>query len=239
MELPPLSVDEKFPILKKSKSSAGIPELDTLLEGGYSHPGLVMLLGPTGMEKMAFAFHFAKEGLNRGEKVFYINSDSTPEDVRNKAASFGCELEDEKNFRFIDCYSSTLGSKAQTSRDIIVPGPSALNDLSLAINEAIKESAGKKMRVIFHSLSAFVLYNPKDSILKFIQVIGGRLKNADATVLLLVEDGMHEKQLLATLERSMDEKFVIHDRGGSFELELTSISASVPIKLTPAGIAIL
>ncbi|MBI2080045.1 hypothetical protein HYT84_04730, partial [Candidatus Micrarchaeota archaeon] len=123
--------------------------------------------------------------------------------------------------------------------DIIIPGPSALNDLSLAVNEAIKESAGKRMRIIFHSLSSFVLYNPKESLLKFIQVVGGRLKNADATVLFLLEDGMHEKQLVSTLEHSMDEKFVIHDKGGSFELEISSIQASVPIKLTPAGMNII
>ncbi|MBI2079624.1 hypothetical protein HYT84_02575 [Candidatus Micrarchaeota archaeon] len=89
MELPPLGVDEKLPIIKKSKTTTGIPKLDILLEGGYAHPGLVLLIGPTGMEKTTFAFHFAKEGIEKNEKVFYINSDAMPDDIRNKSSSFG------------------------------------------------------------------------------------------------------------------------------------------------------
>lgn len=238
MDLPPIGVDEKNPILKRNKSSTGIKELDIMLEGGYSNPGLVMVLGPTGNEKTGFAFQFAEAGAKKGENVYYIAADSGPDDIINKAAAVGVNLK-QKEIRFLDCYTSTLGTKTEVSKEYIsIPGPSALNDLSLAINEAIKESAGKKMRVIFHSLSSFVLYNPKESILKFIQVIGGRLKNADATVLMLIEDGMHEKQLLSSIEHSMDERFIIHDKGGSFELEIPEIPISVPIKISASGITI-
>lgn len=238
MELPPIGVDEKNPILKKNKASTGIKELDIMLEGGYFNPGLVMVLGPTGKEKVGFAFQFAESGAKKGDNVYYITADSGPDDIINKAAAVGMNLK-QKEIRFVDCYTSTLGTKTEVNKEYIsIPGPSALNDLSLEINEAIKESAGKKMRVIFHSLSSFLLYNPKESILKFIQVIGGRLKNADATVLMLVEDGMHEKQLLSAIEHSMDERFIIHDKGGSFELEIPEIPITIPIKLSANGIII-
>ena len=189
MELPPLGVDEKNPILRKNRAATGMRELDVVLEGGYVNPGMVMVLGPTGMEKMAFAFHFANSGLINGEMVYYITADASPEDMINKASSMGKDLSPRKGLKFIDCYSTTLGNqKLDNSEHTIIQGPSALNDLSLAINEAIKESAGKRMRVVFHSLSSFMLYNPKESLLKFLQVIGGRLRNADATVLMLVEE---------------------------------------------------
>lgn len=239
MDPVPSTVDENLPILKKSKSTTGVSDLDLILEGGYSNPGLVMLIGPTGMEKMVFAFHFAAEGVKKGEKVFYINSDATPQDLLSKASNYGLELENDKSFKFIDCYSSTLGMKNPSNNSFFVPGLAALNDLSLSINEAMKESAGTRMRVIFHSLSALVLYNPRESILKFIQVVGGRLKATGATVLFLLEDGVHEKQLLTTIESTMDEKFTIHDKGGSFTLEINSISTEIPIKLTPTGINII
>jgi KaiC/GvpD/RAD55 family RecA-like ATPase len=238
MDLPPLGVDEKHPILRKNRATTGIADFDIMLEGGYTNPGMIMVLGPTGMEKMAFAFHFANAATEK-EKVFYITADASPEDVINKASTIGIDLKPTKNRKFIDCYTSTLGSKQETkSEHIMIAGPSALNDLSLAINEAIKESAGCKMRVIFHSLSSFVLYNPKDSLLKFLQVVGGRLKTADATVMMLVEDGMHEKQLLSAIDHSMDQRYIIHDKGGAFELEIPDIPAFVPIKFTPEGIKI-
>jgi KaiC/GvpD/RAD55 family RecA-like ATPase len=239
MDLPPLGVDEKAPILKMNKTSTGIKDLDVMLEGGYSCPGLIMVLGPTGNEKTGFAFQFAESGAKKGENVYYITADSGPDDVINKASAAGANLK-QKEVKFIDCYTATLGTKTETNKEYVsIPGPSALNDLSLAINEAIKESAGKKIRIVFHSLSSFVLYNPKESILKFIQVVGGRLKNADATVLMLVEDGMHERQLLSSIEHLMDEKFIIHDRGGSFELEIPEIPITVPIKTGANGINIL
>jgi KaiC/GvpD/RAD55 family RecA-like ATPase len=240
MALPPLGVDPDRPILKKSKIPTGIRDLDVLLEGGYVGSGSTMILGPTGMEKMSFAFQYAAAGIARGDKVFYICADSGPDDIINKAAGIGIDLKPSKNIKFIDCYTSTLGNKSlpPESPHLMVPGPSALNDLSLAINEAIKESAGIKLRIVFHSLSSFMLYNPKDSLVKFLQVVGGRLKNADASVLMLVEDGMHEKQLLSTVEYMMDEKFTLHDKGGAHELELNAIGAVVPIKISTGGVTI-
>lgn len=238
MDLPPLGVDEKHPILRKNRAATGIAEFDTMLEGGYVNPGMVMVLGPTGMEKMAFAFQFAGAAKEK-EKVFYITADAGPEDIINKASTVGIDLKPSKNLKFIDCYTSTLGSKQEAKPEhVAIAGPSALNDLSLAINEAIKESAGFKIRVVFHSLSSFVLYNPKDSLLKFLQVAGGRLKTADATIMMLVEDGMHDKQVLSAIDHSMDQRYIIHDKGGAFELEIPDIPAFVPIKLTPEGIKI-
>ena len=240
MALPPLAVDESMPILRKTKLSTGIRELDIMLEGGYQNPGNILLIGPSGMEKNAFAFHFAKSSSENGNKVFYIATDTTPEDIVNKASSVGIELASGKDFKFIDCYSSTLGTASPPFKETVqVSGPSALNDLSLAMNEAIKESAGKKMAVVFHSLSSLVLYNQKDSILKFLQVVGGRLKNADATVILLIEEGMHEKQLFAMLVHSMDSTFTIHDKGGSFELKIPDVEAMIPMRLSPTGIGII
>jgi len=238
MDLPPLRVDEKNPILKKTKAGTGIPDLDIMLEGGYQNPGLIMVTGPTCTEKMAFAFHFAHEGVVKKEKVIYIAADSSPEDLINKASSIGIELPVGKEITFIDCYTATLGNKEGGKEHISVAGPSALNDLSIAINEAIKENSGAKIRVVFHSLSSFVLYNPTDSLLKFLQVVGGRLKNAEATALMLVEEGMHEKQLISSIEHMMDEKFAIHDTGGTFELNIPEVAVQVPIRISASGIMV-
>jgi KaiC/GvpD/RAD55 family RecA-like ATPase len=212
-----------------------------VLEGGYVNPSNIMLIGPTGMEKAALGFHFAAAGKKTKENTFIICSDSTPANVIEKAKSIGIDLK-EDNIRFIDCYSSTLGGKKpleSTDRITIVPGPGALNDFSLALNDAIKKSTGKKLRVLFFSLSTFVLYNPKEAIIKFLTVIGGRLKNADATTIFVVEDGVHDKQLISLLEHSMDGKYQIIEKEGKNELEIPTIGMGIPIKLGSAGISVL
>lgn len=241
MELPPMGVDPELPILKNSKVSTGIRDLDIILEGGYQNPGNIMVIGPTGMEKLAFAFHFAAAANPKKEVVYIITGDATPDSVKKKASSVGISLNKE-NINFIDCYSATLGRKELPPDEggvSYVSGPGALNDISLAINEAIRSSAGKRIRVIYYSLSTFVLYNPKDSILKFLQVVGGRLKNAGATTMYLVEEGVHDKQLISLVEHSMDEKYNLVDRGGKFDVDIAGVGVPVPFKMGPSGITIL
>ena len=231
-----LGVDKTMPILKKNRLSTGIADLDIVMEGGYLNPANLIILGPSGTEKAAFAYHFA--GAGKDENAYIICGNSSPADIMKKASKMGIELD---NVKFIDCYSSTLGrSEAEGSENIkVIAGPSALNDISLALNEAMNESSGKRMRVVFDTLSTFVLYNSKDSIRKFLSVIGGRLRNAQATTLYLVDEGVHDRQLFSLLEHGMDDTITIVDKAGKFFLMLPEVDMEIPIRIGPSGITLL
>ena len=232
-----LGVNEQMPILKKSRMCAGIADLDLVLEGGFVNPGNVLVIGPTGMEKAALAYHFASAA-GANENSYIICGNSSAGDIIKKAATFGISL-DKSNVYFIDCYSATLGRPMEsTPKVMMVSGPGALNDISLMLNEAMKASAGKRMRVVFDTLSTFVLYNPKESITKFLSVIEGRLRTAGATTMSLVDEGVHDKQLVSLLEQGMDEVYTITDAGGKFFLKLPETEIQIPIKVGPAGLTI-
>ncbi len=218
---------------KNNKLSTGVADLDIILEGGYFNPGNIILIGPSGIEKTALGYHF----VSTGENAYIICGNTSPADIINKASTFGINL---TNSKFIDCYTATLGGAEPPSTDKIkiVPGPSALNDISLAINEAIRESNGKKMRVVFDTLSTFVLYNSQDSMRKFLSVIEGRLKTAGATTLYLVDEGVHDRQLVSVLQQGMDEVFTIADKTGKLALVVPGVDMPLPIKVGPAGIII-
>jgi KaiC/GvpD/RAD55 family RecA-like ATPase len=234
-----LGVDKKMPILKKKRMSTGISDFDIMMEGGYINPANIILIGPSGMEKAAFAYHFAAAAAS-DENAFIVCGSTSPDDIISKAAHMGLDL-NKDNIRFIDCYSTTLGrGKAQgTEKITVVDGPSALNDLSLALNEAIRASAGKRIRIVFDTLSTFVLYNSKDSIRKFLGVVEGRLKNAGASSLYLVDEGVHEKQLLGLIEQGVDRKYTVVDRGGKFFLMMPKINVDIGFRLGPTGITII
>lgn len=232
-----------LPLLRKDRCSSGIDNLDILLEGGYISSGLIMLIGPTGMEKNAFALHFADSAIKNNEFVVYVTSDMNHEELLKKASSINFDLKKAMgsgNLVFIDCYSSSDNSlkKSEPVKEVIsLSGPSSLNDLSLALKGALQENQQRKVRVIFHSLSTFVLYNPMESIIKFLQLVGGRLKKASATTLFLVEEGMHEKILLTSLEHMMDEVYTVHG-GSNFSIESSRLPMQVPLKLGSAGIEV-
>ncbi|MBU0532567.1 hypothetical protein KKB44_03675 [Candidatus Micrarchaeota archaeon] len=230
-----LGVDEKMPILKKNRLSTGILDLDLILEGGYRNPANIILIGPSGMEKAAFSYHFS--GCTGPETTTIICGNASPEDIINKASTIGIDV---SKVYFIDCYSATLGQKKESTENItVIDGPSALNDISLALNEAIKRSSGKRMRVVFDTLSTFILYNSQDSMRKFLSVIAGRLKSANATTLYLIDEGVHDKQVLSLIETGMDKKYTIEDKGGKFNLHIPDINIDIPIRLGPAGINVL
>ncbi|MEM4359159.1 MAG: ATPase domain-containing protein [Candidatus Bilamarchaeaceae archaeon] len=234
-----LGVVKELPILRKNRCPTGIKELDIILEGGYRRPGNILLIGPSGMEKEAFSIHFG-DAAGKDENVYFVCGGLAPQEIMKKASTIGIDLSRE-NIWFIDCYTATLGvEKAGKPEERIkmVPSPSALNELSLALNEAMKESEKKRMRVIFHTLSTFVLYNPQDSIRKFLNVIEGRLKTAGATALYLIDEGVHDKQILGVVEQGMDEKYVIAEKNGGYNLEVPSLAVQIPFKLGPSGIII-
>lgn len=226
-----------MPLIKKSRLSTGIPDLDLIMEGGYSNPANFILIGPSGNEKAAFAYAFAAAA-EKDENPYILCGNSSPADIINKAGNMGIDL---GSVHFIDCYSSTLGNSRPESTDriTIVPSPSALNDISLALNEAIAQSQGKKMRIVFDTLSTFVLYNSRDSMKKFLSVISGRLKNASATTLFLVDEGVHDKQLLSLIEHGMDDTYTLIDSGGKFELVIPDVDMPIPVRVGPGGIIII
>ncbi len=235
-----MGVDEETPILRKNRLSTGIADLDVIMEGGYPNAGNVILLGPTGSEKEAFAYQFCAAADMKRENVLIVNADATPEAIAEKAAAMGLELEKDSIY-FIDCYSQTLGQKkelASTDRCIYVSGPGALNDISIALSDVLKKCAGKRLRVVVQSLSTLVLYNPKESMTKFLQVVEGRLKNADATAIYLGEEGVHDKQTLSLLEHGVDELITLRESGGKFELVVPSVGMPVPVKLGPSGMTV-
>jgi KaiC/GvpD/RAD55 family RecA-like ATPase len=233
-----LGVDEDMPILKSSKLSTGIADFDIILEGGYFNPGNILMEGPSGIEKSAFAYHFA--GAAAKENAYIICGNSSPADIIKKAGTIGINL-NKDNIRFIDCYSQTLGKGDLTSSEKIkiVPGPGALNDISLMINEAVSESSGKRIRLVFDTLSTFVIYNPRDSMKKFLSIMQGRLKSAGATAIYLIDEGVHDKQTLSLLGQGMDETFTITDSGSNTTISIPDIDMAVPFRVGPTGIVLL
>lgn len=232
-----LNVDEQLPLLKKSRLSTGMSDLDIILEGGYQNPGNIIIVGPSGSEKSALSYHFAA-ATTQSECCMIICGSSSPADILNKAANYGINL-NRNNIFFIDCYSNTLGKAAEPNERILtVSSPSSLNDLSLAINDITKLANGKKIRVIFDTLSTFVIYNPSDSIRKFLGVIEGRLRSANATVIYLVDDGVHDKQLLSLIEHGMDGVYQITETSGKFSLIIPEVDITIPIKLGPTGLSV-
>jgi len=197
-------------IYAKGEKMTGIwiPKIDERLR--LPENANLLVIGPPGMEKTALAMQFMGSALTNKQQCMYITTDMAPEEIENRGSEYGWHLFSytNKGLYFVDCYSWTLGSNANKTKrqDVMVPGPSALNDLSIGITQAMQKGFKQPAnnRAVFHSVSTLLLYNNPEIAFRFLQITGARLKSAGTSTLFLLEAGMHEEKAVTTLKHLMD-----------------------------------
>ncbi|MEW5996439.1 MAG: RAD55 family ATPase [Candidatus Micrarchaeota archaeon] len=235
-----LGVNRNLPVLRLNRVSTGISQFDIMLDGGYKNPATVAILGPTGPERRVFAFHFVSAGIQAGDKILYITTDRTPDELEKLAGEFGISIKSDL-VKYLDCYSLTVSTQAPAvprPNIVQISSPSALNELSLAINEALEQMQAKRLRVVFHSFSTLGVHSQQDSLFKFLSLVDGRLKNANATTLLLVDEGMHDEKFLTILRHAVDEEFRIRVSEGAKVVSSPELPLEVPIRVGPLGVEV-
>jgi len=231
--------EKNLPIFRKDRIRTGIRALDIMLEGGYKFPATVMLIGPTGSEKQCFAAHFVNEGLAEGDVVIYITTDRTPKEIEKIAAGWDLHFKGPGELFYIDCYTQAGAVEDKSKVNVFkVGGPGALNEISLYVSEILRGHQGKRIRLVFHTFSTFALYNEKGSLFKFLQSIESRTKRANGTVMILVEEGMHEEKVLSTLRHGIDGEFGIKTKDKKKELVGNELPIGIPIKVGALGIEV-
>jgi KaiC/GvpD/RAD55 family RecA-like ATPase len=186
----------------------GIPKLDKMING-VKEASNILIIGPPGPEKLAIGMHFIGEGIENKNQCIYATSDVAPLEIEERASEMGLEISSKvgKDLTFIDCYSWALGTPPVGRSDIQVPGPNALDDMSISLSQAMQDSGKgekKNSRTVFHSLSTLLLYNNPEVTFRFIQITGARLKAAGCTSLYFLESGMHEDKMVVTVKHLMD-----------------------------------
>jgi len=164
----------------------------------------ILLLSPPLTGKKEFIFLLIKQISNQ-KGIIFITTDETPEEIKKELLKnkifFG------NNLKFVDCYSAqTLNIYENTDSIVRVGGPLAFNEISIAISNFqrnfLKEN--KQQVIIFNSLSTLLMYTNPLAVARFLQVIIGKIKNLNGACVFTLEEGMHEKKDIITIEHLMD-----------------------------------
>jgi KaiC/GvpD/RAD55 family RecA-like ATPase len=226
---------QKSYLFLKDKVSTGIYDLDIILEGGYQKGSSIAVIGPPGIEKSLLGMHLmsSQNAVNN-----YVAIDFSPDDIERKAEDYGLMPNVSK---YIDMYSVQAAVEPNRNRDIVIDGVTALNDLSLEISRILNgKDMASPMNFYFHSFSSMLLANQFDSLFKFYQVVSGRIKSANGTMMMLFEEGLHEKTQLNTFLRSVDATVEIKQVSkGKWEMSISTIDTPVYFRISTEGMEIL
>ncbi|MDY6776597.1 MAG: RAD55 family ATPase [Candidatus Nanohaloarchaea archaeon] len=185
------------------RESTGIDSLDEMISGGFPQNSSVLLLGPPGVGKTTFLNQFVYEGLEEGDNVLYITLDNPPEEVKESASYFGWGFDEYSDeLVFIDGYSWREGKEPDGK--FAIEGPSDLNQMNMTLADAMTELGSGQKRIVMDSVSTLVLYTDPTSAVKFLQMVGAKSKASNGTLVMTLEEGVHDQKTISTLNYVAD-----------------------------------
>lgn len=203
----------------------GVERLDKSLKGGLPERTSILLIGPPKSGKSTFGMQFLFQGLSDNEYGVCILTNDFPEDYVKQLGRLGNidPMLENGLLRFVDCYSIHVGlSKTNTLFIVRVNGPTALNDISISLSQILNSlPATASKRIMIDSISTLLLYNSPKLVLELVQVLNGKAKSKNATMLFLVEDGVHNPSDITTLTSMTDGLFRLKEENkrSTFEIK--------------------
>ncbi|MDI6889064.1 MAG: RAD55 family ATPase [Methanocellales archaeon] len=202
-----------------SKYRLGIAELDKVLgeiEGGSN----IMLIGPPMCRKDALVYNILYAGLLSGESGILVTTEEMGGSVLKQFKQDELDTSMER-LGIVDCVSISLGIRVSDTENIkMVPNPMDLTGIGVKISQFFEQfhvrNRIQRTRLIVNSLSTMLMYSNLQTVFRFLHVFTGRIKAADALGIYVLEAGMHDDSVIATLKQLFDGVIEIGEEGDQF-----------------------
>ena len=175
------------------------------LFGEIQENSIILLYGQSLDGKKEIICKYVEDSIKKNKPVVFVTTDHSAEAVKIDLVKNRVFYA--KNIKFVDCQSSQSNESLSDSEDVKrVPGPLALNEMSIAISDIEREylRQNPKHSVIFDSLSTLLLYSNPQAIARFMQVMIGKIKNVGGSGVFTIEKNMHDEKVVATILHIMD-----------------------------------
>ena len=135
--------------------STGIPELDSMLEGGIPKGFTADITGEPGTGKTILCIHFIARGINEGDKCIYVTTEESRESIITQASQFGFDFSKGISDKKLIIIDALMGTKDEWSLQSL-----EIEELVNKVIEAKKVLGYGRARLVIDSLSAFWLDKP-------------------------------------------------------------------------------
>lgn len=159
----------------------------------------LLMYGPPGIVKATLAIRYMCDRLQKGEPCAHATTVWTPQQIRERAATYTGKKNVSK-LRIIDGVSCVAGQTS--SEPFAFQSLYNLNTINLIILQAISDL--DKGHLCIDSLTTLMTYSTPISVIKFLQVLCAKVKDRGVTAIYLLEQGVQDKEIVATLGYSTD-----------------------------------
>ncbi len=186
----------------------GIKELDTAIKG-IRKGSNIMLIGPPMSGKESILYYIMYNGAAKNDYAIITVT------TRESATSILGWFKENKlelplsRIGIVDCVTKTIGSVAVENEYIkLATSPLDLTGIGVKIGQFLENFLTKqdiqKTQLYFNSLSTILMYSNIQTVFRFIHVFTGRIKASGALGIYVIESGLHDEQIIATLKQLFD-----------------------------------
>jgi KaiC/GvpD/RAD55 family RecA-like ATPase len=186
----------------------GIKELDNAI-GGIRKGSNIMLIGPPMSQKNALLYNIMYHGtaINENAVITVSTSESATHIIEwFKENKMVLSL---SNVGIIDCITKSMGRDASETESVKnASSPVDLTGIGVRISQffeyfLIKKNI-RKIQLHMNSLSTILMYSNIQTVFRFIHIFTGRIKEAGALGIFVMDSGMHDDQTITTLKQLFD-----------------------------------
>jgi len=198
----------------------GILSLDSQLGGGLSSGSVILLLEEPGAGADVFTFHFAIEGLKNNERILYVITDDTAEELKESIKLYFSVSDDLiSKMDILDLLSPRIGleTEEQDAKAFLRRTRyDTLNGLKTILQKE------KYDRIIINNITYFFTHYEKDEVLNLVEEFSVYSKANESIFFILMTKGMFDPQTEVAMKHAGD---------GVIELTLKEVEDEIQRRL--------
>lgn len=180
----------------------GINSLDTQLGGGLSSGSVVLLLEEPGAGADIFSLHVAIEGIKNNERVLYVTTDDTVEELKESIGLyFDVSSELISKIDIIDLVSTRMGLSTEEDTAKAYLKRTRYDTLSGLKTSIQNENYD---RIIINNITYFFTHYETEEVFKLVEDFAAVSKQDESIFFMLMTKGMFDQQTEVAMKHAGD-----------------------------------
>jgi KaiC/GvpD/RAD55 family RecA-like ATPase len=172
----------------------------------------LLITGPPMTGKRRIGLNVLATGAAAGDGAIVVTTKDDAERVLEDYRSLAGDDPDDTDHTdlgIVDCVSRQQGVEELTdARTTYVSSPEDMTGIGIKFSELLEEFHANRglsrNRVLFHSITALLLYSNPETVFRFLHVFTGRIRSVGGLGVFVIESTVHDDRTMGTIQQLFD-----------------------------------